>query len=106
MGVLVIVCYRPKAGKENDWLAALKDHLPVLRARGLASEREPCVAKAKDGTYVEIFDWKSQEAIEAAHGNLEVMKLWERFGACCEYEAIGNLTESKQLFSPFERVQL
>jgi quinol monooxygenase YgiN len=106
MGVLVIVCYRPKAGKEQDLVAAIKDHLPVLRAEGLATDREAYVAKAKNGTYVEIFEWKSQKAIDAAHDNAAVMKLWERFGACCDYEMIGNVPEAKQLFSPFEPVQI
>jgi hypothetical protein len=105
MGIVVIVCYRPRAGGEQGLMAAIKDHLSVLRAEGLVTEREPYVGKSTDGTYVEVFEWKSQKAIEAAHDNAAVMKLWERFSACCEYEMIGNVPEAKQLFSPFDSVQ-
>jgi hypothetical protein len=35
MGVFVVGCYRPKPGREAD-LDRVADHLPVLRAAGLA----------------------------------------------------------------------
>lgn len=106
MGVIVAVCYRPKVGGESALRAALRDHVPVLRAEGLATAREPIVGRARDGSFVEVFEWRSQEAIDAAHANPAVAALWERFGTCCEYVPIGSLGEAAQLFSAFEAVEL
>jgi hypothetical protein len=34
--------------------------------------------QASDGTVIEVFEWKSQEAIAAAHTNPVVQKMWEK----------------------------
>ena len=39
MGVLVIVAYRPKPGKEARLLELTKEHWPILRGLGLATDR-------------------------------------------------------------------
>jgi hypothetical protein len=106
MGVFVIVCYRPFKNKAKQLLEAVKDHIPVLRAEGLVTDRPPYVMRAKDGAIVEVFEWKSQAAIDEAHSNASVARLWERFGACCEYQAIGQLAEASSLFSAFEPINL
>lgn len=106
MGVLVIVCYRPKPGGEEALMAALRDHLPILRGESLVTDRPPYLMRAKDRTLVEVFEWKSQEAIASAHENAAVLALWERFGACCEYGRIADVAEAKELFSAFEPVDL
>lgn len=35
--------------------------------------------EAGDGTVVEVFEWKSQAAIDSAHTNPEVQRLWKFF---------------------------
>ena len=87
MPIIVVACYRPKPGKEKDLLACTRDHIPTLAAQGLVTERKAIVGRAKDGTIVEVFEWKSQAAIEKAHSNPEVLKLWQRYGECCDYVA-------------------
>lgn len=106
MGVFVIACYRPKKGKQRELLNAVKDHIPVLRKEGLVTERAPYVMRAGDGTIVEVFEWVSQEAIDAAHTNASVLALWQRFEATCTYEAIGSLPEALKLFSAFEPIEV
>ncbi|MET0390350.1 MAG: hypothetical protein ABW321_30540 [Polyangiales bacterium] len=106
MGVLVIVGYRAKPGQEQALLSAIKDHVPVLRSQGLVTERPPYIMRARDGTFVEVFEWKSQAAIDAAHTHPAVMKLWDRFSACCEYVPIADVAEAQELFSPFEPLAL
>src|SRR2546430_10664841 len=68
MGVFVIAAYRPKKGKERLLRDVLKDHLPILRKERLVTDRPPYLMRAADGTFVEVFEWKSAAAIEAAHG--------------------------------------
>lgn len=106
MGHLVIACYRPKPGKTPDLLSCIHDHMPVLAHAGLITDRPSLVMKAKDGSIAEIFEWKSEDAVEAAHSNSEVLKLWERFSKCCEYITPADITECHQPFSPFEPVEV
>lgn len=106
MGVMVIACYRPKPGKDADLLALMKTHLPTLRAEGLVGDGPSLCGKAKDGTIIEVFEWKSQDAIDAAHENRAVLAMWEKYAAVCDYAAIGDLAEAREMFSPFEPVAL
>ena len=104
MGVMVIALFRPKPGKEAELLACTRDHLPILRAQGLATGRPSTVLRAADGTLLEIFEWVSQAAIDAAHTNAAVLALWERYAACCDYVTLGDLAEAKAMFPGFELV--
>jgi hypothetical protein len=102
----VVTAYRPKDGKVDELLACVRDHLPVLRAEGLATDRPALVLRAASGAVVEIFEWRSDAAIAQAHHNPTVLALWERFGACCDYVPLASLPEARQPFSPFERLDL
>ena len=101
----VVVAYRPNAGRTEEFLTCLRDHLPVLRAEGLATDLPPVVLRAASGAFVEVFEWRSDAAVERAHDNPAVQALWARFAACCEYVPLASLPEAQQLFSPFERVE-
>lgn len=106
MSVMVIACYKPKPGKEEALLNLVKSHLPTLRAEGLVDDGPSLAGRAKDGTIVEAFVWKSKEAIDAAHENPVVLAMWDRFGEACEYRTIADLAESKEMFSPFAPIDL
>ena len=103
-GVIVIVAYRPKPGREADLDALVAEHVPTQRAGGLATARAPIVAKAKDGTVVEVFEWASEKAMELAHADETVRALWERFEDVCDYVPIGEVAEAAALFSAFTPV--
>lgn len=104
MGRIVIASYRPKPGRDSDLLALVKEHLPALRGEGLATDRAPIVGRAADGTVVEVFEWASQEAIDRAHTNPAVLKMWDRNGEVCDYVKLGDLKEAGELFPGFEPV--
>jgi len=106
MGLFVIAAYRPKKGKERLLQEVLKDHLPILRKERLVTDRRPYLMRAADGTFVEVFEWKSAAAIEAAHGNSAVQAMWARFEEACTYETFVNLKEAKDMFASFEAVDL
>ena len=106
MGVFVIAAYRPKKGKERMLRDVLKDHLPILRKERLVTDRPPYLMRAADGTFIEVFEWKSAAAIEAAHGNPAVQAMWARFEEACTYESLLNLKETKDMFANFEAVDL
>ena len=106
MGVLVIVAYRPKAGKEARLLELTKEHWPILKRLGLATDRQAYAMRAADGTIIEVFEWKSQAAIDAAHTNPEVLKMWERYGEVCEYAPLVTVKECSDMFAMFVPIEL
>lgn len=106
MGRFVIVAYTPKAGKEQELLAVVKKHLHVLRTEQLVSDKAAHVMRAGDGTIVEVFEWRSAEAIQQAHGNPAVQALWEEFGAACDYTPLAKLAEAHEMFAEFDAVEL
>ena len=58
--------------------------------------------QASDGTIIEVFEWRSHEAIEQAHHNPAVLALWAEFEAVCDYVPIAALPESLHPFSEFQ----
>ena len=106
MGQFVIACYRPLEGKAKQLQAIVKEHLPTLRREDLVTDRPAHVMQSADGTILEVFEWKSQAAIDAAHENKNVMALWDRFGQVCEYVPLAGLAEANQVFPPFAPVEL
>ena len=51
--------------------------------RWLVTDRPPYAMRAADGTIVEVFEWKSEEAIAGAHGNPQVQAMWGRYAEAC-----------------------
>jgi hypothetical protein len=102
---IVIVAYRPKPGKEADLLQLTREHVPLLRTEGLATDHPVTACQAKDGTIVEVFEW-APGAVELAHSNPVVLKLWERYAAACDYVPLVSLAESSTQFASFTPLEL
>ena len=102
---LVIVAYRPKPGKADVLLSEVRDHQPLLRSEGLATDRRPVVMRAVDGSLLEVFEWASPAAIEEAHSNPRVQAMWARFFACCDAVPLNQLAEAKNMFAEFTPVE-
>jgi len=103
-GVCVIVAYRPKPGKEDDLLELVRSRVPTLRKEGLVSDRAPTIMRARDGTIVEVSEWKSREAIDAAHKNPNVLAMWEKFFDVCDCVPLNTLAEASEMFASFEPI--
>jgi len=106
MGRFVIVAYTPKPDREQQLLAAVRKHLQVLQSEQLVSDKPAHVMRAADGTIVEVFEWRSAEAIHQAHSRPAVQALWGEFGAACDYTPLSNLAETHQMFAEFDAVDL
>jgi hypothetical protein len=106
MGVMVIAAYRPKPGRDAHLVALLKEHLPILRSQNLVTERPAAAMRASDGTILEVFEWKSQQAIDDAHKNPVILAMWDRFENACDYVPLNSLKESEHPFQGFEPVNL
>ena len=103
-GVVVIVAYRPKRGKENELVDLVRSRVPTLRKEGLVSDRVPTIMRSRDGTIIEVSEWKSREAIDAAHKNPNVLAMWNKFFAICDCVPLKSLAEAEEMFAGFEPV--
>lgn len=103
-GVIVIVAYRPKPGKEKELLELVRNRVPTLKKEDLVTDRVPIIMRAKDGTIIEVSEWKSQAAIDAAHENPNVLAMWQKFFAVCEPVRFKTLAEAGEMFPGFEPV--
>jgi hypothetical protein len=102
---IVIVAYKPKSGKEADLLQLAREHVPLLRAEGLATDHPVTACQAKDGTVVEVFEWVAGGP-ERAHTNPVVLKLWERYAAACDIVPLVSLPEASNMFASFTSLDL
>jgi quinol monooxygenase YgiN len=103
-GVVVIVAYRPKPGKADQLLDIVKSRVPALRAEGLVTDRAPTIVRARDGTIIEVSEWKSREAIDAAHKNPNVHALWSKFFDVCDCVPLQTVAETEEMFAGFEPI--
>jgi len=100
MGDVVIVAYRPLAGCEAALEALAREHVPFLRELGLATDRKEVLLRAKDGTIVEVFEWR-EGAVETAHSHPRIADLWARYAAVCTYVPLRDLAEAADMFATF-----
>ena len=103
-GVIVIVAYRPKSGKEKETLELVRRRVPTLRKEGLVTDRAPTIMRGRDGTIIEVSEWKSHEAIDAAHKNPIVLAMWNKFFESCDCIPLSELSESAEMFAGFEPI--
>ena len=103
-GVVVIVAYRPKPGKESDLVALVRNRVPTLRKENLVTDRTPTIMRSRDGTLIEVSEWKSPAAIDAAHKNPNVLAMWNNFFAICDCVPLNTLAEAKEMFAGFEPI--
>ena len=103
-GIVVIVAYRPKPGREAELLELVRARVPTLRKEDLVSDRVPVIMRAKDGTIIEVSEWRSYEAIEEAHRNPRVLAMWDKFFAVCDCVPLKTVRESESMFAGFEPI--
>jgi quinol monooxygenase YgiN len=103
-GVIVIVAYRLKPGKDSETLDLVRSRVPTLRKEALVTDRTPIIMRARDGTIIEVSEWKSREAIDAAHKNPTVLAMWNRFFEICDCIPFNTLSESAEMFAGFEPI--
>jgi len=101
---IVIVAYKPKPGKDEDLMTLTREHVPLLRSEGLATDRPVVVARAVDGTLIEVFEWEVGGA-RKAHSNPAVLKLWERYWDACTPVPLNSLPEAAAMFAGFAPVE-
>ena len=99
------MAYRPKPGKERELLELVRNRVPTLRKEGLVTDRTPTIMRSRDGTILEVSEWKSRDAIDAAHKNPNVLAMWDKFFAVCDCVPLSTLPEAADMFAGFTPVE-
>jgi quinol monooxygenase YgiN len=100
--VLAIATYKPKPEQHDALMKLVEKHLPALRELGFATAKENYLAKAKDGTIIEIFEWTSMNAISAAHQHPAISDIWEKMTLIADFAPLSSLAETQRPFPGFE----
>jgi hypothetical protein len=53
---------------------------------------------------VEVFEWKSEAAVQEAHHNPVILAMWAKFEEACTCESLAQLEECKGPFPHFEPI--
>ncbi|WP_219834836.1 antibiotic biosynthesis monooxygenase [Paenibacillus sp. R14(2021)] len=104
--LFAIALYRPHPGQDAALRDILRTHEPALRAEGLITAYPLLRLEAGDGTLIELFEWKSEEAKDRAHKSPVIWPIWERMMAVAEMTSLASLEEAKRPFPVFKRMEL
>lgn len=102
---IVIALYRPNEGKDEELRALIDEHLPTLLRLELITDRPTILCRSKDGTYLEIFEWKNNDAARRAHEHPEVARIWEAMGEIGAFPALSEVPEAAGRFPHFQPVE-
>ncbi len=101
MAEIVIAVYHPKPGQEERIVALVARHVPLLRARGLATPRPAIAMRSAGGALLEVFEWVDAQAAGRAHADPEVSALWDEMGQVAEFRCLADLPEATRTFPHF-----
>ncbi|HSE41002.1 MAG TPA: hypothetical protein VLH08_09585 [Acidobacteriota bacterium] len=103
---IVFALYRPNKGKDTELEKLIAQHGPTLRRLELITDRPVVLVKSKNGTYIEIFEWRTEESAGLAHHHPEVAKIWEAMGKIADLPTIDSLEEISERFPHFQPINL
>ena len=85
---IVICTFRVVPGKIDEFRALLARHWVVLRQLELVEDSPHMILegidKGVEGDLVQIFAWKSKEAVDKAHHAPEIRAIWAPMGELCQ----------------------
>ena len=96
--------YKPLQGKDTDLLKVVEQHIPKLQELGLITDRANYLAKSSDGTIIEVFEWKDDEAKRIAHSNEDIRHIWTLMEDLCTFPQMTDLPEAHN--GPFPNFEM
>jgi hypothetical protein len=104
MGLMGIVAYRPKEGKEKKFLSLIRKHAPPLLSLGGISEAS-FFLKLVDGAIIEVFEWKSMASKKKAMKSEKLWKLWEEIEEVSTKVKLSSIPETREMISNFKSIR-
>lgn len=93
---MAFAMYKPLEGKDEELLKVIEQHIPKLREIGLITNRSSYLARSTDGTIIEVFEWKDEEAKRMAHSNEDIRHIWTLMEDLCTFPAMADLPEANK----------
>lgn len=81
--------------------AKLREHRRLLEEENLCIAQGYATLKDNNNFYIEVVGWKPG-AVEAAHKNSKVLKLWGEFEPLCQFKTLRDLPSSVNPFPKFK----
>lgn len=104
--VVTIPQYKALPGKESELLELVKVHYPTLKSEGLVTDRQPYMFQTNNRTIIEVFEWRSKEAIEIAHQSKRVLEIWDEMEKIAEMTSLSSIEEANYPFPNFTPLNL
>ena len=98
--------YKPTSEANRKRLLDILDqHIPLLRDVGYIIDRPASILESANGSILELFEWKDEEAKRLAHADDKVRQLWEAMEEICEFPTLSDLPESTAPFPNFKVIK-
>lgn len=105
MSEIVFAAYKPHPGKEKELEKLIGQHVPTLRELELITDRQPLTLKSKNGTYIEVIEWRDVNSADMAHEHPAVAKIWESMAKVSDFKAMNSLEETDSPFSHYQVIE-
>jgi len=107
---IAIAVYHAMEEKEEEFFSLIRAHWPVLFRRGLVTPMRPKVAQSATtpGVFIETFEWKSPAAVDRAHRDPEVQRIWNAMAAIWQKPSatLARLPECQSQFAHFAMLDI
>ena len=87
-------CYRPRPERDAQLRELFSVELATLRAGGHVTDRRVPICRTDAGDYLVILEWAHEDAVDDAHRDPAVLRVWARKAELSEYLAPADLTGS------------
>jgi protein tyrosine phosphatase (PTP) superfamily phosphohydrolase (DUF442 family) len=99
MGCIAVACYRAHPGLQPALHALCASHYARLYGLGFVTRKLPVFMTARDGSVVQVMEWKSQAEIDAAREHPAVIALRREYAAVSELVPLAALAEATELLA-------
>lgn len=104
MRKIALIVYKPREGRTHELVDSLLENIPIMRKMGYVSFREQIVAKSKDGSILQIFEWLEEDSQEQAMADPIVQDMWMRATKISDFQKPVEVSEFHETLSMFEMV--
>ena len=102
---IVLAMYRPHEGQRDALKALIDVHVPTLREYEFATDRQTLLLEGSDGTFIEIFEWVSEDSHTQVHRIPAASKIWEQMAVVADLMVrLSDLPEADLTFPHFRPV--
>ena len=75
-----------------------------MRKHGLVSDRPVIQGEGADGTFIEVFEWASEEKSRSAPTISDIGNLWKAMADVMDFVPLASLAEAQKPFAHFRPI--